>query len=87
MQEGAEAENSRTENQAGQAADAERLREIAAHSLMVGDRHYDIEGAMQAGVDSLGVLYGYGDERELCHAGAAWLAGSPAEAVDLIGKM
>jgi phosphoglycolate phosphatase len=54
---------------------------------MVGDRHYDIEGAVQTDVDSLGVLYGYGDRRELCRAGASYLAGSPAEAAELIGKM
>lgn len=68
-------------------ADEETIRQIAAHSLMVGDRHYDIEGAAQAGVDSLGVLYGYGDRQELCWAGAAFLAQSPAEAAELIGKM
>ena len=46
-----------------------------------------MEGAMQTGVDSLGVLYGYGDRQELCWAGAAYLACSPAEAAELIGKM
>ncbi len=76
-----------TQGQACQTADQGRIQEIAAHSLMVGDRHYDMEGAMQAGVDSLGVLYGYGDRQELCRAGAAFMAGSPAEAAELIGRM
>ena len=28
--------------------------------VMVGDRFYDIEGAREVGIDSIGVLYGYG---------------------------
>ena len=66
--------------------DGQRAGEIAAHSLMVGDRHYDIEGAVQTGVDSLGVLYGYGDRQELCLAGSTYLADSPAEVVEVIRK-
>ena len=42
--------------------------------LMVGDRHYDIDGAVTAEVDSIGVLYGYGSEDELRKAGATYLA-------------
>ena len=41
---------------------------------VVGDRKYDIEGAVLAGVDSIGVLYGYGSEEELKKAGATHLA-------------
>lgn len=37
---------------------------------MVGDRHFDMEGAKAAGVSAVGVLYGYGSEEELCRAGA-----------------
>ncbi len=42
--------------------------------LMVGDRHYDIDGAVRAEVDSIGVLYGYGSEDELRKTGATYLA-------------
>lgn len=56
----------------------------AEHSLMVGDRHYDIEGAMQTGLDSMGVLYGYGSRTELSRAGAAYLARTPAEVAELL---
>ena len=42
--------------------------------VMVGDRFYDIEGAREAGVDSIGVLYGYGEEEELRGAGATHIA-------------
>ena len=37
---------------------------------MIGDRHFDMEGAKAAGVNAVGVLYGYGTEEELCAAGA-----------------
>ena len=42
--------------------------------VMVGDRMYDIEGAVGAGVDSIGVVYGYGTREELRSAGATFLA-------------
>ena len=38
--------------------------------VMIGDRKYDIEGAKANNIDSIGVLYGYGDEEELANAGA-----------------
>ena len=41
--------------------------------VMVGDRFYDIEGAVEVGVDSIGVLYGYGGKEELENAGATYL--------------
>ena len=40
---------------------------------MVGDRQYDILGAKQLGIDSVGVLYGYGDREELETAGATYI--------------
>lgn len=43
-------------------------------AVMIGDRKHDILGAVQAGLDSIGVLYGYGDEAELREAGALYLA-------------
>ena len=38
--------------------------------LMVGDRFYDVEGARACGMDSVGVLCGYGSEAEFTAAGA-----------------
>ena len=38
--------------------------------VMVGDRKYDIEGAKANNIDSIGVLYGYGNKEELTNAGA-----------------
>lgn len=42
--------------------------------LMVGDREHDILGAKKMGLDSLGVLFGYGDYEELKRAGATYIA-------------
>lgn len=42
--------------------------------LMVGDRAQDINGANANGIDSLGVLFGYGDADELNGAGATYIA-------------
>jgi len=41
--------------------------------VMVGDRKHDVLGAKEAGIDCIGVLYGYGDYEELQHAGASMI--------------
>lgn len=47
--------------------------------LMVGDRENDVEGAKANGIDSLGVLYGYGNMGELNDAGATYIVTEPRE--------
>lgn len=42
--------------------------------IMVGDRKHDVIGAKEVGVESVGVLYGYGDRAELEKAGADYIA-------------
>jgi len=46
------------------------------HTVMIGDRMHDILGAEKAGIDSIGVLFGYGTKEELENAGADLLAQS-----------
>ncbi|MCI8553789.1 MAG: HAD family hydrolase [Clostridiales bacterium] len=41
-----------------------------SRAVMVGDREYDVFGAAGAGVDCIGVAYGYGSRAELEEAGA-----------------
>lgn len=41
------------------------LPESCRRAVMVGDRRYDIEGAKENGIDSIGAGYGYGPEGEL----------------------
>lgn len=42
--------------------------------VMIGDRHHDTEGAAKMGIDSIGVLYGYGNREELESTGATYIA-------------
>ena len=42
--------------------------------IMIGDREHDVLGAKQIGIDSIGVLYGYGDRAEHEAAGATYIA-------------
>lgn len=55
-----------------------------AGALMVGDRCFDIDGANDAGIDSMGVLYGFGSREELTASGATHLVQSAAEAQTLL---
>ena len=48
-------------------------------AVLVGDRWHDVEGARQAGIDAVGVTFGYGSEQELLSAGAPAIAHSVAE--------
>ena len=48
-------------------------------AVMVGDRHHDIDGAKAVGMESVGVLYGYGDRAEHEAAGADVIVESVAE--------
>lgn len=47
--------------------------------LMVGDREFDIIGAKQYEIKSVGVLYGFGSLEELHSAGADYIAKLPAD--------
>ena len=45
-----------------------------SQAVMIGDRRFDIEGAAAAGVESIGVLWGYGSREELEKASPGYLA-------------
>ena len=53
-------------------------------AVMVGDRLYDVEGAGEQGLPTIGVLWGAGSEQELRDAGAAALVGRPDEIPPLL---
>ncbi len=48
-------------------------------AVMVGDRKHDVIGAMEAGMDCIGVLFGYGSREELQDAGTALVVESVEE--------
>ncbi len=52
--------------------------------IMVGDRKYDVTGAAAVGIETIGVLYGFGDEQELSAAGAVHLVKTPEELVQYL---
>ncbi|MGX7197012.1 HAD hydrolase-like protein [Enterococcus olivae] len=53
-------------------------------AVMVGDREHDIHGATVNKMDSIGVLYGFGDQKELSEAGAKHLIKQPMELLEII---
>lgn len=53
--------------------------------IMVGDRHYDVFGAKEAGLSCIGVTYGYGTKEELLKAGAVKTADSTRDLGKLLG--
>ena len=48
-------------------------------AVMIGDRKHDVLGAKEVGMESIGVLYGYGSREELEEAGAGCIAASVEE--------
>lgn len=58
-----------------------RLNAPKEDAIMVGDTKYDISGAKENGIESIGVLYGYGENDEL--KDATYIA----ETVDALKKM
>lgn len=54
-----------------------------SRAIMIGDREHDIIGANEVGINSIGVLYGYGDRNELEKAGADFIVDNVAD----IGKI
>ncbi len=48
-------------------------------TVMIGDRKFDIDGAKEIGVRSIGVTYGFGSRDELLRHGADFIADSAEE--------
>ena len=53
-------------------------------AILSGDREYDIYGGHAAGIQTVGVLYGYGSREELEKAGADALAETPEALLELL---
>lgn len=60
------------------------LPEDYKEAWIVGDRRFDMEGGIKAGVHTLGVAYGYGSEQELEESGAEKIAHTPREILDIL---
>ncbi len=57
----------------------QRVHVSAAEAVMVGDRFYDVAGALENDVTPIGALWGYGSHEELHGAGCRLFADTPAE--------
>ena len=62
------------------------LRQVpnAGKILMVGDTVYDVVGAKEHGIDTVGVSWGYGIVAEMIGAGAVAIADTPAQLLELL---
>lgn len=65
----------------------EALGAKAENTIMVGDRMHDCEGAGKNGIGCIGVSYGYAAEGELENGGAARIAHSPGELLQILSAM
>lgn len=77
---GSELDGSRVAKDEVIACAMERIgKKDAVNTIMIGDRMHDIIGAKKNGMQSVGVLYGYGSRAELEDAGADYIVGSIEE--------
>ena len=60
--------------------------EDKSQAIMIGDRKYDILGAKENGLKSIGVLYGFGDREELEEAGADYIVKTADEIAKIVFK-
>ncbi|MGM9549462.1 MAG: HAD hydrolase-like protein [Faecousia sp.] len=54
--------------------------------VMVGDTKFDVLGAAAHGIPTIGVAWGYGDAADMEAAGAAVIAHTPGELLELLRK-
>ena len=60
--------------------------EDKSNVIMIGDRKFDILGAKENGLASMGVLYGFGDYEELTTAGADYIAETAEDIVKILKR-
>lgn len=58
--------------------------EMEGKTVMIGDTFYDIDGAKDTHLPSVGVTYGYGSEKELKNSGADFIVHSVSELEELL---
>lgn len=54
--------------------------------VMVGDTKFDVLGAKEHGIPTIGVSWGYGTVEDMVNAGAAAIADTPAQLLALLNK-
>ena len=56
------------------------------NAIMVGDTVFDVVGAAAHGIPTIGVAWGYGKVEDMKSAGAAAIADTPEQLLDLLNK-
>ena len=57
---------------------------LKSESLFIGDTNVDMFTAANAGIESIGVLWGFRDEAELMSAGAKHIISKPSEIIKIV---
>lgn len=65
----------------------ESMNIVAKDAVMIGDREHDVIGANEHDMDSIGVLYGFGNKEELTGAGATYLSETVDSLTNLLLSM
>ncbi|MBO5776275.1 MAG: HAD-IA family hydrolase [Clostridia bacterium] len=52
--------------------------------VMIGDRSYDMVGAIKTGVTPIGVAFGYGSRKELADSGAQYIANKATDLIEVL---
>lgn len=55
-----------------------------SETIMIGDREHDVLGANKAEIDSIGVLYGFGDYDELKKANATYIVKDMKQILEIV---
>lgn len=58
---------------------------VAGETIMIGDRHHDIDGAKANQVASIAVTWGYGNDEEFENAGPDYICNSPEGILAIMG--
>lgn len=66
---------------------AEELDITPGECVFVGDTYVDITTGKSAGMKTIGVLWGFRDEKELTEAGADYIVSSPEQIYNIIQKL
>ncbi len=59
----------------------------AGDTVMIGDRKHDMIGAVANRIKGVGVLWGYGTQKELADSGAVLCVGKPDELMSAVGTI
>ncbi len=52
--------------------------------LMIGDRKYDIDGARECGIDTMAILWGYGNRAEFEEHNAKYILSTPQDVLEFL---